>query len=71
MTRKSKNISDTQDRNHKACELQRIESGLKTRQDNLKIAEANVSEGNLKLQHALAQKVLSKKGIQSAQSLKT
>lgn len=59
------------DRNHKTFELQRIESELKMTQDKLKVAEANVSEGNLKLQHALAQKVLPRKEIQSTQFLKT
>ena len=73
---KAKNISDTQDQNHKACELKRIKSELQVRKDNLKVAEAdqnvlerNVPEANLKLQHALVQKIIPRKETQPAQSL--
>ena len=46
-----------------------IESKLKLSRYSLKVAETSISEGHLKLEHALTQNIFPRKDIQSAQSL--
>lgn len=67
--RRKLNISGAQARNHKTSLLQWIEAELKTRQDDLEVAQACISEGNLEFLYTLAQKVLASKQMQYVQSL--